>query len=375
MVNSTLLAIDKYLNLLYNGSITTTGNGAITMKIAIITDLHWGARKDDPFIQRKQLRWIQEQFFPTLEQYDVEVVFNLGDTFDNRLSVNVNTFSTFYNHFFYPLSKKVKHVYSVIGNHDSYYKTHNESNVLRVIAKSLPNHTVIQDSPLEVMDEFILVPWVCPRNQEEILHYLQLNQNPNTTVLGHFQIAGIPLIGGVCKHGLDQALFAGYKRVISGHFHNPSITNNIWYIGNPFFFNWGDIDQEKGFYIYDTETQEYTHIPTTDKVYHIYDFEDLPEGILEAHREQQIRIRCNTIGNHKEELTELLRALSAKENRVEVIETAVASDELELQVDTSKQDIQSREFLNEVITELNLDNKDEIKSYMGSLLDKALGRM
>lgn len=58
-----------------------------------------------------------------------------------------------------------------------------------------------------------------------------------------------------------------------------------------------------------------------------------------------------------------------------MIETAVASDELELQVDTSKQDIQSREFLNEVITELNLDNKDEIKSYMGSLLDKALGRM
>ena len=62
------------------------------MKIALITDQHLDGRKGNLAFWNYFQKFYDEVFFPTLEKEGVRVVFDLGDTFDNRKSMDFNTF-------------------------------------------------------------------------------------------------------------------------------------------------------------------------------------------------------------------------------------------------------------------------------------------
>ena len=63
------------------------------MKIALITDQHLDGRKGSlPFWNYFQ-KFYDDVFFPTLEKEGVKVIIDLGDTFDNRKSMDYNTFN------------------------------------------------------------------------------------------------------------------------------------------------------------------------------------------------------------------------------------------------------------------------------------------
>ena len=54
------------------------------MKIALITDQHFGARNDSKKIHDHFERFYSEVFFPTLRDRNIDTVIDLGDTFDRR---------------------------------------------------------------------------------------------------------------------------------------------------------------------------------------------------------------------------------------------------------------------------------------------------
>ena len=61
------------------------------MKIAVITDQHLDGRKGSLAFWNYWHKFYNEIFFPTLEREGITTVFDLGDTFDNRKSMDFNT--------------------------------------------------------------------------------------------------------------------------------------------------------------------------------------------------------------------------------------------------------------------------------------------
>ena len=70
------------------------------MKIAIITDQHLDGRKGSLAFWNYFQKFYDDVFFPTLEKEGVRVVFDLGDTFDNRKSMDFNTFNRVNENYF-----------------------------------------------------------------------------------------------------------------------------------------------------------------------------------------------------------------------------------------------------------------------------------
>ena len=51
------------------------------MKVAIITDQHFGCRKNSKLFHDYFLKFYNNVFFPTLEKEGITTVINMGDTF------------------------------------------------------------------------------------------------------------------------------------------------------------------------------------------------------------------------------------------------------------------------------------------------------
>ena len=58
------------------------------MKIAIITDQHFGARNDSVHFLDFYEKFYREVFFPTLHKNYINNLLILGDTFDRRKYIN-----------------------------------------------------------------------------------------------------------------------------------------------------------------------------------------------------------------------------------------------------------------------------------------------
>jgi DNA repair exonuclease SbcCD nuclease subunit len=58
------------------------------IKIALINDSHFGCKNDSPILLDHQQKFFEEVFFPYLDENNIKVVLDLGDTFDRRKNIN-----------------------------------------------------------------------------------------------------------------------------------------------------------------------------------------------------------------------------------------------------------------------------------------------
>ena len=63
------------------------------MKIAIITDTHYGARKGSKHLHDYFEKFYDDVFFPTLEEQGITTVVHMGDAFDSRKSIDIKVLS------------------------------------------------------------------------------------------------------------------------------------------------------------------------------------------------------------------------------------------------------------------------------------------
>ena len=136
------------------------------MKIAILGDLHVGARSDHQVLSRHLEKFITETFFPTLEKYNIKHFIQLGDVFDRRKYTNHKTLDNFYDYFVQHLIDNDIKMTMLLGNHDVHFKSTNFPNSPSLFFRGIDNIHVVQNTP-EVIKfgnkKIGLVPWI---NQE-----------------------------------------------------------------------------------------------------------------------------------------------------------------------------------------------------------------
>ena len=107
------------------------------MKLAIITDTHYGARKGSKHIHDYFELFYKNVFFPSLEEHGIDTIIHMGDIFDSRKSIDLQSLEWSKRVIFEPL-KKYK-VHAIVGNHDCYYKNTNFVNSPELLLQDYPN--------------------------------------------------------------------------------------------------------------------------------------------------------------------------------------------------------------------------------------------
>ena len=251
------------------------------MKVAIITDTHYGARKGSKYLHDHFELFYTNVFFPALEEHRVEAVIHMGDAFDSRKSIDYQSLEWAKRVVFDPLKKYDVHM--IIGNHDTYYKNTNSVNSPELLLQTYPNIKTYSD-PTEVNIgglNILLIPWI---NQENETSTFKLIQKTSSKVaMGHLEFQGFRVNRQlVMEHGLDSKLFENFKRVYSGHYHTRSDNGKIFYLGNPYEMYWTDVNDTRGFHIFDTETLTHTPINNPYKLFYNIYYEDTPYQLFDA---------------------------------------------------------------------------------------------
>ena len=232
------------------------------MKVAIITDQHFGARNDSIAFLDFYQKFYDNTFFPTLELHRIDTVLILGDTFDRRKYVNFYSLQRAKEMFFDKLESMGISVHMLAGNHDTYYKNTNEVNSPDLLLCEYNNIDVIDEPKEIVIDEttICMMPWICPENYQQSL---DLIKNTKADIcMGHLEIAGFAMYRGMESHdGLSKETFDKFDLVFSGHYHHRSSDKHIHYLGNPYELTWQDYNDPRGFHLFDLDTRGLEFIP------------------------------------------------------------------------------------------------------------------
>ncbi len=245
------------------------------MKVAIITDQHFGARKNSKLFHDYFLKFYNDVFFPTLEQYGITTIIDMGDTFDSRKGIDFSALSWAKNNYYDRLQQMGVKVHTIVGNHTAYYKNTNEVNAVDLLLREYDNVTVYSQ-PIEVkLDKLstLFIPWINQENEEQTFKLIE--KTTSKVAMGHLELQGFRVNRQiVMDHGMESELFEKFERVFSGHYHTRSTNGTVFYLGNPYEIYWTDVGDTRGFTIFDTETLEHTHIDNPYKMFYNIYYED-----------------------------------------------------------------------------------------------------
>ena len=246
------------------------------MKIAIITDMHLGVRGDSKVFLDHQEKFFNEIFFPYIDENDIKIVLDLGDTFDRRKFVNYVTLDRAKKMFFDQLAKRNIEYHAIVGNHSVYYTNTNEVNSMNLLLQEYSNFNIYCDETKELTfgsTNVIMVPWITKNNSENLMK--SMAESKADICMGHFAIQGFEMLkGAINDHGLSKEIFSHFEQVYSGHFHHPSVYNNITYLGAPYEMTWSDYQGRRGFRVLDTETRDLEWVLNPFAIYHKIDYDD-----------------------------------------------------------------------------------------------------
>lgn len=245
------------------------------MKIALVTDTHFNFKKSNQIYHDYFERFYTDIFFPTLEDRRIDAAIHLGDAFDNRKGVDYWALDWAQRVFYDRLNDLNINLIQICGNHDSFYKNSNKINAIDTLLRSYKNINSFS-SPGEIKIgnlQCLIVPWICSENEEET--FVLMEKTKAKVVFGHLELQGFSLFPGkVHTHGLTTERFEKFNRVFSGHYHTRSNNGKIFYIGNPYQMFWNDVDDKRGFHIFDTETYELEFILNPYNLYERFYYED-----------------------------------------------------------------------------------------------------
>lgn len=328
------------------------------MKIANITDTHWGCRNNNPIIAKGISKFFQNVFWPTIEDRGIEHIIHMGDLVDKNESIDFSVLDQMQRDFIdQTFLSGIEECHILVGNHDTYYKSKNYPNAASLLCQR--RQFLVYDNEAVEQDGILYVPWICRANREEVME--KIENTSATTCVGHFEIEGFRMnAGAVCEKGLTLKHFEHFSDVFSGHFHTKSKQGNVQYLGSPYQTTWHDHGQRKGFHIFDTETRELEFISNPYDLFHVFDHPDkIPEGLSDGF----VRL----IGDFPQRTIEQLESAGC----------AVISEPTDTRQDLISEDVEidvsdTGESINVVIDSMEIENESDVKHMMNELYTKAM---
>jgi DNA repair exonuclease SbcCD nuclease subunit len=245
------------------------------MKIALVTDTHFNFKKSNQIYHDYFERFYTDVFFPTLEDRRIDTVIHLGDAFDNRKGVDYWGLDWAQRVFYDRLSDLNINLFQICGNHDSFYKNSNKINAIDTLLRSYKNiYSFSSPGEIKIGNlQCLILPWICAENEDETFSLME--KTKAKVIFGHLELQGFTLFPGkVNTHGLTTERFEKFDRVFTGHYHARSNNGKIFYLGNPYQMFWSDVDDKRGFHIFDTQTYELEFISNPYNLYERFYYED-----------------------------------------------------------------------------------------------------
>ena len=245
------------------------------MKLAIITDQHFGSRKKSKHFHDYFLRFYNDVFFPILEKEGITTIIDMGDTFDSRKGIDFSALSWAKNNYYNRLREMGCEIHTIVGNHTAYYKNTNEINAIDLLLREYENVKIYSEATEIKLDKLnvLLIPWINSENEENTLKMIRKSKSP--CVMGHLECKGFRIHRGyIMETGTDVKVFDKFDRVYSGHYHTRSDNGKVYYLGNPYEMFWNDLGDTRGFHLFDTDTMEHTPINNPYKMFYNIFYED-----------------------------------------------------------------------------------------------------
>jgi len=232
-------------------------------KVAVVGDLHLGIAPSNiskfETLFESQKRFFSECLIPTLKTRGITTIFFTGDLFDQRRRADIKILQ--YAEGLFENELKDFTCYVLQGNHDTYLKDDLSITSLSLIWSKPNVKAITKITPLKTDNgNILLVPWLTSTLETSFIENVEKIKGKYRYAFGHFETFGFPYeAGAISTHGLEPSmLFDAFENTISGHFHTASERRSgnsvIHYVGTPCQMSFGDVGEEKGFWIYDFKT-------------------------------------------------------------------------------------------------------------------------
>jgi len=343
------------------------------MKVAIITDTHFGGRRGNKTFHDYFQRFYEDVFFPTLEERGIKACIHMGDAFDNRRSVDFWALNWAKKHVYNRFADLDVKVWQLVGNHDAYYKNTNEINSIESLLEDYTNIVPISSpGDYKVGDlNFFAIPWICAENSEETFE--KMKKTKAKVVFGHLELNGFKLHrGNVQQHGDDKDKYEKFDYVFSGHYHTKSSDGHVFYLGNPYQLYWNDVDDARGFHILDTETFELEFIQNPYTIFEVIPYEDTKPALFNAskYKDKIVKVVVRKKSDQFQFEQFIDKLFKANVHELKIIENLSVNDE---EVDFDGEKIEDTvTLLNKYVEDSDFDlDKDRVKKLLEEVYTEA----
>ena len=346
------------------------------MKYALITDTHFGARNDSLVFSTFFQKFYKNIFFPTLKERNIKSIIHLGDVVARRKFINFKTLNSMKDILFDPLDEMGGDIKIIIGNHDIYYKNTLSVNSMNELTKGM-SHVTVYDEPSEVFltddHKVVFLPLICDDNEEQTKELIEKTRTK--VAIGHLHIQGAEHIkGSISFEGHSPKMFRAFQRVFSGHFHHPSETGNITYLGNPYEITWSDYNDPRGFHIYDTETMETEFIQNPYSMFHkiYYDDDKLDYGDLLRYEDSYVKIIVQKKNNSYLFETLMDKLIDVGVGHISVVDNLFDIEDIGDDIESMEDVEDTMSVIRSCVDGLEIENKEPLNQLMQDLYNEAL---
>ncbi len=246
---------------------------------------------------------------------DIKYALDAGDFFHKRKAVDTETFNYGFNEIKAFGGSGIE-VIMIPGNHNQVDNTDFPEHSLEQF-KALENVTVLDRFEPLVREDLIIFPVPYSKNADMIREAIDKHAYDTSNeglieksiLLGHLGVSGAYV--GKSSYAMADAftvedLFPhAFRFVVLGHFHKHQELGgyeNVFYTGAPEQHNFNDSDQDKGFWVLDTDEGTKEFIPLdSPKFITVTDWKNTDPKELEGHF-----VRYQVPASEIEELTEAL---------------------------------------------------------------------
>lgn len=263
------------------------------MKVAIITDTHFGCRVEGDIFFNSATRFYRNVFFPEIEKRGIRTVVHLGDLMHRQKFVAAVTLNRMRTDFIDPITDRGLELIIFPGNHDVTYKTSLRVNWVRELLPVYPGIKIIERPQVWNLGDLpvLMMPWICRENEEISRDLIKGSNAP--ALMGHLELSGFYMYRGIkneSKHAMGASSFDCYRTVMSGHFHHKSDTGNVHYLGAPYEMEWPDHDDDRGFHIFDTSTMELEFIRNPERLHVKMFYDGRDDSPVELARDKIVKL-------------------------------------------------------------------------------------